>query len=262
MAEDGTPKAPYVAFATFDNFISERAERPEMLPPRIDPTVMTGMSGGTQSQLKIALRFFGLVDEDAGDATDPSLGELVKLDNDGRRERYGVLLQERYPEALELSAATGTAGQLSELFTRLYGHTGSTRDKAIRFFLQMAEHAGVAVSPYFAVPRATPTAKKRKAAAVAAQAQPPAPVSPAPVTPASRNSRTVALGSGGAVTLSYDVDLFDLSDGDRDFVLDLVDKLRKYEAARQLLPGPQVEEPSIAVDGAQGAPDDEAADDA
>lgn len=233
MAEDRA-KSPYPAFATFDNFISDLAQKPAMVPPRIDNSVMKGMSGGTQSQLKLALRFFGLVEGEDDAVADP-LRDLVRLDSDGRKARYAEMVVGNWPEAMDLASKSGTAGQLSELFTDLYGHMGSTKDKAIRFFLQMAEMAGVELSPNFAVPRAGPavTRKRRKKIEPEDLSAPAAPQAPPAVGNAAR-MKTLVLGSGGTVTLSYDVDLFDLSDADQAFVLDLIKKMKDYEAIRSL----------------------------
>ncbi len=49
-------------------------------------------------------------------------------------------------------------------------------------------------------------------------------------------SYTVALRSGGTITLSIPANLFHLDKTDRDFVFDLVDKMRAYSAARTLEP--------------------------
>lgn len=241
MAEDRA-KSPYPAFATFDNFINELSKKPEMVPPRIDNSVMKGMSGGTQSQLKLAMRFFGLVEGDDDTVADP-LRDLVRLDPDARKVKYAEMVVASWPEAMTLAAEAGTAGQLSELFTDLYGHMGSTKDKAIRFFLQMAEMAGVPLSPNFAVPRATPTGtrKKRKKPEDAPVMNPGVPAAPV-VGGSSARIKTVTLGSGGTVTLSYDVDLFDLNDSDQTFVLELIKKMKNYEAIRSLPPGEQGED--------------------
>lgn len=55
------------------------------------------------------------------------------------------------------------------------------------------------------------------------------------------SSYPVRLRSGGDVTLSMTIDLFDLSEEDRAFVFDLVDRVRGYA---QQFPGPGTGEPA------------------
>ncbi|MCY3887941.1 MAG: hypothetical protein OXG19_09635 [Chloroflexi bacterium] len=49
--------------------------------------------------------------------------------------------------------------------------------------------------------------------------------------------KSITLDSGGTVSMSVTVDLFTLSEPDRKFVLDLVDKLKAYEERKMLPPG-------------------------
>ena len=49
-----------------------------------------------------------------------------------------------------------------------------------------------------------------------------------PVSPFG-TSRSVRLVSGGTLTLSADLDLFQLNQADRKFVFDLIDAMEKYE---------------------------------
>lgn len=47
--------------------------------------------------------------------------------------------------------------------------------------------------------------------------------------PPAGTSRSVALASGGTLTVSASMDVFGFSPDDRTFVFDLIDKLLKYE---------------------------------
>jgi hypothetical protein len=226
-------KAPYAAFTTFNNFITDLAKRPDMLPGRIDKSLMKGMSGGAQSQLLTTLRFFGLVMGE-NDKTDPTFNELVHLDDDGRREWMGTAFRSAYSGAMELSARNGTSAELAELFSGLYGHKGSTRDKAIRFFLQMAQHVGIEVSPHFAVPRVAPTTTRKRAGKRSQADNPSEHNANGEQQSPTGDTYQVTLLGGGTVTVTVAENHFNLSMNrtDRDFVNQLVDAMTDYAAGR------------------------------
>ena len=242
MTTTDSPKAGYAPATTLVNFTNEMAGKPEMLPPRIDSSIMRGMSGATQSQLLITLRFLGLV-EGEDDSTTEAFSALVTMPEDDRKIWFAEAVRRCYPEAMKLSDEGGTSGQLAELFENLYGYRGSTRDKAIRFYLQLAQYGDLKTSPHFAVPRATP--KRGSGSGSGKRARKDRQDSPTPPAPrngsaesnvdkANKTTKTVELRSGGTVTLSYDVDLFEVSDEDQEFVLGLIKELRGYEQRRAL----------------------------
>ncbi len=156
VTQIGAARPPYIAFITFMRFLQRMAEAPAELPVRIDASVLKHMSGGGQSQLLIALRYFDLVVGEDDAATD-RLSQVVRMDESELRSWLAEEIQSRYGSAMELSHRSGTGKQLGELFEAEFGYRGSTRDKAIRFFLQAAQFAGLSVSPHFSVPRASTT---------------------------------------------------------------------------------------------------------
>ncbi len=137
-------------------FLQRMAEAPDELPGRIDASVLKNMSGGGQSQLLIALRFFDLVMGEE-DASTERLSQVVRMGENEMRSWLAEAIEARYGTAMELSRRSGTGKQLGELFETEFGYRGSTRDKAIRFFLQAAQYCEVSVSPHFSVPRASAT---------------------------------------------------------------------------------------------------------
>lgn len=226
---------PYIAFKTL-TALTERMER-EDPPARIDKSYLDNLSGGYRTQVLAALHSLGLVDE-AGVLSD-RLKELVAGDEVRRKQVVADMVRERYQPVLQLSR-NATQQQMMEAFTELAPTvTGDTRRKAIAFFLNACQYAGITTSPHWKTPRVPPSGRSRKARGAA-----PAddvldgeaagePVS-TPAAPPAQNIRSVELRSGGTVTLSLSVDLFALTNDDRDFVLHLVDKLRSYEDQRAL----------------------------
>src|SRR5215218_1518244 len=148
-SENFTP--PYPAFKTFTNFLEGLEEKQQQFPPRIDRGYLRGLSGVSQSQLLAALRTFDLIDEE-GNVT-PALKELV-VNADDRPRLVGDIVRAYYPEMVKLGEENATSKMLEDAFAE-YGLSGSTRRKAISFFLKAAEWGGIKLSPYFAVPRAT-----------------------------------------------------------------------------------------------------------
>ncbi len=173
-------KAPYGPFQTFRNFLEQHADD-DILPNRIDKSVTASMSGAGRSQLLIALRFFGLI-EGAENGVAEGLRHLFQANEEEKINWAKTALVDHYAGALELSAKGGTNQQLLEWFEGTHGHHGTTAEKAVRFFMQLAQFAGTELSPHFSLPRATPARppRKRPQRAETPPSQPANPTVPAP----------------------------------------------------------------------------------
>jgi len=204
------------------------------LPNRIDRSYLGNLSGNAQTYLIAALKSFGLI-ADEGNVVLAPLKELA-ANEDERPALIGNLLHAYYPKVVELGQTNATLDELGDLITAEYEIKGATRVKAIRFYLNAAVYAGVQTSPLWKA--------SRGGAGVSTKPK----VRPRPrVTQsgadgsAARNTHeghayTVALGSGGVVSLSVSVNLFELSVDDRNFVIDLVDKMKGYREGRPQSP--------------------------
>lgn len=163
--ENGKPgktPPPYFAFKTLTNTMDDMKERG--VPNRIGRTFLIGMSGAGQTQFIAGLKSLGLIDS-AG-TVQPQFSEMVTGSPTDRRRILSEVVQENYPEAVELGKTNATTGQLVEVF-RDYGVTGDTARKAIAFYLNAARYAGdVPLSPMFQTPKVTAAAgttrKQRK----------------------------------------------------------------------------------------------------
>jgi hypothetical protein len=232
-SEDGVFKPPYMSFQTFWNFIDELSKKP--LPPRIDRSVMAGKSGTDQANLYLAFTSFRLIDEKTHVL--PLLEELVTADSEQRKALLAKMITEHYAEPMRISANNGSEKDLQDVFRDSYPSiaSGDTRRKAITFFLHAARGASLELSAHFPKTRsgsgAPGTSKPRKIARRK-------PVSPedkvkppdgSPTAPATWDTHTVELDSGGTVFVAVDVDLFGLNPGDRKFVLGLVDSMTGYK---------------------------------
>ena len=227
-------KPPYMSFQTFWNFITELGTKP--LPPRIDRSLMASKSGTDQFNLNLALTSFGLIDSNSGVL--PLLTELVEADEERRKSLLATMVTRNYVEPMRVSGKHGTSKDLDDAFRTSYPSIASadTRRKAITFFLHAASFAGIELSANFPKTRsgsgAPGTSKPRKAVrrkpAPAAEER----VNPAiggPSAPATWDTHTVELVSGGTVFVAVNVDIFGLNASDRDFVLGLVDSMKSYQ---------------------------------
>lgn len=147
--DESRPVPPYASFATLLHQV-ERMER-EGVPGRIDKSYLTGMAGGTQNQLKHAMRSLGLIGED-GQTPTRVLIDLVKRPDD-RRQMLAGILRERFPTLVGLGQ-DATKGQLDDALGE-YQLNGATARKAATFFVSAATYAGIPLSPHIK-PKAAP----------------------------------------------------------------------------------------------------------
>lgn len=229
-------RPPYMSFQTFWKYLDELASKP--LPPRIDRSMMRTKSGTDQANLTMALNSFGLTD---GEGT--VLATLTKLTASPSDQRSAVLadlIRQYYPGPMRVSDENGTQAALNAVFTEDYPSIASadTRRKAITFFLHAATSAGLSLSPHFPSSRpgaGAPGAPKARRSGRRKPESAEGQVSPEPTSTTSQaststrgTSHTIELESGGTLTLTYDLSLFDLSEDDETFVLGLVRGLRTY----------------------------------
>lgn len=173
----GAPaSAPYMSYRGFKGFLEKFAE-PNGLPARLDKSYFNGASGSLVAQVRGTLKYFDLID-DAYEPTD-MLREIINAAEADQRDFLKMIFEEKYADALALNK-NATAGQLAEVF-RTRGISGATVQKAISFFLSMAEDVGVEVSSHFRTGRAVSTSTPRKRAAkktAVKDVAPPAPPAP------------------------------------------------------------------------------------
>jgi hypothetical protein len=229
-------KPPYMSFLTFWNFIDELSRKP--LPPRIDRSLMASKSGTDQANLTMALTSFSLTDAEAN--VQPRLQALVISNEDGRKQMLAEMVQSNYAGPMRVSAENGTQADLVAVFKDDYPGIASadTRRKAITFFLHAARTAGIEVSAHFpqtragsgapgaAKPKRTGSARRRPAGAAGNSGEVNSGTKGGKADPGDHHM--IELASGGSVSVVLNVNLWDLSDTDREFVIGLVKKLKGY----------------------------------
>lgn len=221
---------PYVAFRTF---LTALEHLEQGLPNQIDRSVWPSFSGASQGHLIAAFKFLGLIDDN--NQTQPILERLVE-DKENRKAILQQILKEKYADLFSIGLTKASPKQLDEAMAK-YGVKGSTHQKAISFFLQAAQYAELPLSPFLTNKvRSLSLTKRRKGTksrdttrdtitttdenlqtndSIVAQAQ--------------GHFKTVKLRSGGSLTLSASINIFDMTAEDRQLLFELIDKLNSYE---------------------------------
>lgn len=162
---------PYIPLSTLTLFIEQLKN--SALPPRIDTSVMHGKSGATQTGLRTAMRFLGLINTD-GSVTDDLRRLVTAHGTDTWKQALSGVVGKGYLDSLDgLDLTTSTAAQLREAFHKNLGVEGQMLDKAVRFYLAALDESGSTYSPHFrrgsangGRPRAGGGGKRRKARAI------------------------------------------------------------------------------------------------
>jgi hypothetical protein len=232
----------YLSFATFQAALSTL--RTHGLPRKIDRTAWDSRSGADQTQILSAFKFLGLIDDNAN--TQPALDRLKEASPNSEEEKkiLGELLLERYSKVFEHDLRTATPGQLADAIGS-YGATGTTKERALRFFIKAARFSGIPMSPRFVKVAASSAAS---AAPANGASKTPSSVRPRrkkrgnggtgaepenPAIPAEHGTamRTIALPTcGGTLTISGTFNPFALSGAERDLVYQIIDMMAGFEA--------------------------------
>jgi hypothetical protein len=142
-----------------------------------------------------------------------------------------------YRDQIELAKQNATSQMLWETFSE-HGLNGSTLRRAVIFYLALSEDLGLPLSPHFKAPKAPPStggaSRKRgtgkndtgkggsQSAHVAGGT--------ATFDQSGGDTYRATLPSGPTVTLTVKMDVMRTSVADRNFIFELVDKLRDYVA--------------------------------
>jgi hypothetical protein len=217
--------AAYVSWSTFSNVLDALTQG---IPNQIDRSVFPTQSGSQQTQLLTAFKFLGLTDEDG--KPQPALEALAVRDEASRKKQTAKLLRDHYPELFALRLEKATPDELSKAVEAHYGVSGSTRDKAVRFFLGAAEFAGVTLSPLLAVKKRRGPARKRRATKVRSAGPTTDELTQNQVQPPNAGTvRVIRFENGGSISISESVQAMTLTPRDRKFIGALLELFDEYE---------------------------------
>lgn len=148
---------PYIAFQTLKTFLDELKQHG--VPNRIDRSVLTRFSGAVGSQLLSALKFLGLITEDAHSTT--ALAEMVTAyGTDGWPNCLRKSLENSFAPVFLLDLQSATPAQFTETFRAAFPAKENVLRKCITFFLNGVRETNFEVSPRIlknTKPRSAPT---------------------------------------------------------------------------------------------------------
>jgi len=222
MVKEDKRVAPYIPFKTFLTALDVLSQG---LPGQLDTSVWPSFSGAVRTQVYSAFKFLNLIDDEGH--VQPDLQRLLGED---RKAVLREVLEHSYPRIVELGRGNASPAQLSEAM-REHNVSGETLEKAERFFLQAAEHTQLPVSPLWkktrrgrASERRRPKpAKRRKASGDGVSQE-----KPTDTESQAKDLMTVHLKSGGTVVLGVTASITRMSVEDRQFVFDIIDKMKGY----------------------------------
>ena len=234
-SETKYPTAAYVSFKTFQSGV--QSLRGHGLPERIDRSVWLSKSGADQTGLLSAFRFLGLID--SKNVVQPTLRKLVDVSEASASEKEILegILRVSYAKLFDkLNLETITPTQFTEAIGE-YGPTGSTRDRAERFFMKAAKYCDIKMSgrltarkPRGIGTKTNGTSAQRNALRKTEDNTP----TPPRTDPAAVAMKVVNLPhAGGSLTLSGTFNAFELAGKERQLVYDIIDKMKDFEAAQQ-----------------------------
>ena len=228
MAEEASDRAAaYLPFGAFKNSLDRLAK--EGMPTKIDKSVFVGQSGGMQNQLIAGYKFLELVADDKRPTK--ALERLAITDEAQRKKAFEEILRNRYKAAFELDLGRTTSDELNECFSKSFGVDGSTKQKAVRFFLNAVTYIGIPLSSFLKKAANGPTGSgpRRQRGRPKKQSDQDTAQNSNNGGPASGGgeSRTIKLNSGGTATFSVSTSFFELSDDERTFVFTMLDAMKE-----------------------------------
>ncbi|MGH2639997.1 MAG: DUF5343 domain-containing protein [Rhabdochlamydiaceae bacterium] len=232
----------YLSLKTFQSAIQNF--RDHGLPSKIDRTALGTRSGADQSQIMSALKFLSLIDDK--DQTQEPLQKLHDCRQNSEEEKkvLAEILRASYRRVFELDLKTATP-QMLEAAIGSYGASGSTKDRAVRFFIKAAEYCGIKLSGHLthgirsrgdststtqnSGNGTAPKPKRKRRATQVDQGR----ESHDDITPASAVKTISLRQTGGKLTLNGTFNLFELDGEERKLVFDIIDLMKQYEQQKK-----------------------------
>ncbi len=216
--------AVYIPFKTFQTAVTSFAQA---LPIKLDRSAWPSFSNLVQGQTLNAFKFLGLVDKDG--YVQPVLKELVseKLEPSRVKSILAEILKTKYGKVVALASQHGTIAQLQETM-REYNVSGTTLDRAIRFWTEAAKFSGIQYPASWKKARGTSGGSGRRRKGIQTATPEGERGDNVSITSNVGYIKTVKLQGGiGTVTLSVSVNPIELSGKNRVWFYELVDKLNE-----------------------------------
>jgi hypothetical protein len=230
MADERKPLPPYPPYRTFLTFLDHL--RAIGVPSHIDKSVMTNLSGGMQGWLKSSLRYMQLID--ASDVPTPKLAKLVAAEGEDRKALLNQLFKSSYSFLDgKIDLKNTTPQKLRTAIVEL-GAQGETVEKIMAFMIAMAKDANIPLSPLL-TQRAPVVRKPRTKTATTKKPEltDPHAVDEFESEPDAAMKTITLPKANGTITLSGNINLFELVGAERDLVFALIDTMRRFEESQE-----------------------------
>ena len=168
---------PYMTYRTFTSLLARLKEHG--VPQVFDASFFNKQSGSMAAQIRAGLKAMGFIDDEHRPT--PKLHQIVEADEAERKRILKRLAEEFYADALALGTGA-TFKQLQDVIRSRGLKSPDTVQKAINFYLSLADDVGLEVSTYFKTHRPSTsngTRRPRKKTLGPKAAEP----APHPVTP-------------------------------------------------------------------------------
>ena len=133
----------YVSYATLHSALDNLKNHGIPSTGVIDKSLWDTQSGAIQGQILLALRFLSLIDEQ--NHVQPDLVTLAKASLEQRKTLLKPIIEQKYHSVIALGLSTISQWQLEEEF-RKFDISGSTLDRAVRFFVRACQDCGIPIS--------------------------------------------------------------------------------------------------------------------
>ncbi len=241
---------PYLPFSRFVTFLDRL--KADNVPMHINREYYGSFLTGTdESYIINGFRFFDLLDSEGRPSVD--LRDLALNANNDRKRVLANLIERYYANILDVVGDLSQVSRedLDAAFRMTFTAADTTYRKAETFFIQAALYAEIPLSSHLVDKTRARTASTRslvgrrsaqtlhsnshgqhtKGASVLANEDERS-------EKRDGDAKTVKLRSGGSVTLTISVNWFEIDKTERDFLIDLIDRLREHEErAEQLRKG-------------------------
>lgn len=216
--------APYLPFRTFQSAIESLEHG---IPKKLDRTMWPSQSGLVQSQILMAFRFLGLVDQE--DHPTEFLHSLVSV-KENRPDTMQIVLMTSYSNVVEHDLTKMTPKMIEDEMDR-YHVSGETKRKAVTFFLRAAKFAGMPMHPLLSSMVRNTGPRKRRSKVPTLPKMNDVDSGSSPLQSPAAHATTVHLSKGAVVTMTIAGDPFTLPQDERTFVFGLVDAIQAWTAA-------------------------------
>lgn len=213
-------KTTTVAYVPFKTFLAAIERFEHRMPNQIDGSLWPSYSGAIRSQLLGSFKFLGLIDDQGR----PTSSLKAMVDEVPRRKVHlKRILESSYKPVVAIGLQNATPKQFREAIDQFGGMTGATRKKVVSFFLGAAKYCELPLAPSL-LSRTRSSAVVRKKLVNERQSGPPGDHAQSSVT-----SKVVELSNGQTLTVALSGSALDLTPTDRNFVFEVIDKLRGYK---------------------------------